>query len=137
MFKTIVPAGKATYSDLVELVEKTSSITKKTITIQSQFVIETEDTKISMILDDLIDALDADQPAAKKNGKAKATKKANGNGAMTSHQVRIDATDEIISTQAFNKRIAAGEVAELTNVTNAKGEKLVVMEGKLVKGPQS
>jgi len=50
---------------------------------------------------------------------------------MTSHQVCIDDTQEILSKQAFNKRLAAGEVAELTNVSNAKGQKFVVIDQQL------
>lgn len=39
--------------------------------------------------------------------------------------------------QTFETVVPAGLIAELTSITNAKGEEFVVMEGKLVKGPQS
>lgn len=136
-YETIVPAGKATEEDLIALVEQVSHLTKTKITIQSQFVIVASDPNISSMLDSLVEAIPSGEPTAKKNGKAKVTKKANGNGAMTSHQVRINATGEIVSTQAFNKQLKQGLIAELTSITNAKGEEFVVMEGKLVKGPQS
>lgn len=139
-YETIVPAGKINEEDLVELIEKVEKLTKTKVTIQSQFVLTTEDTSISSMLDSLIEAIPDGEPAARKNGKVKAAKKTakgKGDGEMTSHQVRINATGELVSTQAFNKQLKAGLIAELTSITNAKGEEFVVMEGKLVKGPQS
>ena len=53
------------------------------------------------------------------------------------HQVRINATGELVSTQAFNKQLKQGLIAELTSITNAKGQEFVVMEGKLVQGPKA
>lgn len=138
-FETVVPAGKVTEAGLTALIEEVSKLTKAKITISSQFVIMTEDANISSMLDTLVEAIPDGEPAARKNGKVKATKKAKGksDGEMTSHQVRINATGELVSTQAFNKQLKAGLIAELTSITNAKGEEFVVMEGKLVKGPQS
>lgn len=100
----------------------------------------TEDATVSSMLDTLVEAIPDGEPAARKNGKVKVTKKTGkgkSSGEMTSHQVRITATGEILSTQAFNKELKAGLIADLTSITNAKGEEFVVMEGKLVKGPQS
>lgn len=123
---------------MTALIEEVSRITKAKITISSQFVIMTEDATISSMLDTLVEAIPDGEPAARKNGKVKATKsQGKSDGEMTSHQVRINATGELISTQAFNKQLKAGLIAELTSITNAKGEEFVVMEGKLVKGPQS
>lgn len=137
--ETTIPASKVSEADLIALVDKVKSITKSDIKIEAQYVITTSNVNVSIMLDSLVDAISADQPAARKNGKVKATKKAKGksDGEMTSHQVRINATGELVSTQAFNKQLKAGLIAELTSITNAKGEEFVVMEGKLVKGPQS
>lgn len=136
-YQTIIPAGKVKEEDLIAIVDQVKAVTKKEIAIEYQMIVVTDDKNVSSMLDNLMNAIPADQPAVKKNGKAKATKKAHGNGAMTSHQVRIDDTQEILSKQAFNKRLAAGEVAELTNVTNAKGQKFVVIDRQLAKAPQS
>lgn len=139
-FETVVPAGKVTEAGLTALIEEVSKLTKAKITISSQFVIMTEDANISSMLDTLVEAIPDGESAARKNGKVKVTKKnakGKSDGEMTSHQVRINATGEIVSTQAFNKQLKAGLIAELISITNAKGEEFVVMEGKLVKGPQS
>ena len=136
-YTTTIPAGKIAEEDLIALVDQVKVITKADVSIEQQFVIVTDDVNISSMLDSMMDAI-ADQPAAKKNGKVKVAKKsAKNNSGMTSHQVRFNATGELVSTQAFNKDLKAGLIAELTSITNAKGEEFVVMEGKLVKGPQS
>jgi hypothetical protein len=140
-YQTTIPADKVNEAALIALAEQINILTRsKLISIEQQFVITTDDINLSSMLDSLVDVLltaslvNAQATPTKKNGKAKATKKSAG---ITSHQVRIDATGETISTQAFNKRLKAGEVEELTNVTNAKGEHFVVIDSQLVKGPQS
>ena len=136
-YQTTISAEKIKEEDLIAIVDQIKAVTKKDIKIEYQMIVVTDDVNISSMLDSMMDALPADQPAAKKNGKAKVTKKARGNGAMTSHQVRIEDTQEILSKQAFNKRLAAGEIAELTNVSNAKGQKFVVIDTQLARAPQS
>lgn len=134
-YTTTITTGKISEKNLIALIDQIAAITKADIKIGLQFVVTTEDPNISSMLDSLMDAM-PDEPTVRSNGH-KEKKAAKAKSEMTSHQVRIDATGEIISTQAFNKRIAAGYVAELTSVTNAKGEQLVVIDGKLAKGPQS
>lgn len=137
-YQNIIPAGKIKEEDLIAIVDQVKAVTKKEIKIEYQMIVVTDDKNVSSFLESLMSAIPADQPAAHKNGKAKATKKkAQSNGAMTSHQVRIEDTQEILSTQAFNKRLEAGEVAELTNVSNAKGQMFVVIDRQLAKAPQS
>jgi hypothetical protein len=137
IYETVIPAGKIKEADLMALVEQVRIITKTPVSIQSQFVVQTEDVKVCTMLDSLVEALPADQPTAKKNGKTKIKKPATGFADMTSHQVRIETTGEIVSRQAFNKKLEAGEIAEMTEITNAKGETFVVIDRKLAKGPQS
>jgi len=140
MYETVIPAGKASEADLIALVDSLKVVTKSDIKFEAQYVIRTEDIEISSMLYGLVKSLSKGEPATRSNGhkkQGKKSKKAQGNGAMTSHQVRIEDTGEILSTQAFNKRLAAGEVAELTNVSNAKGQKFVVIDQQLAKAPQS
>lgn len=139
-FTTTVPVGKINEADLIALVDQIHAITKVPVTIETQFIVVTRDPNVSNMLDSLMGALPAQESLiAKKNGKTKPAKSAGGNGnaAMTSHQVRIVETGEIISRQAFNKKLEAGEIAEMTNVVNAKGEAFVVIDRALVKGPQA
>lgn len=141
-YPTVIPANKVNETELIALVEQIQILTKTSVTIERQFVITAENVNVSSILDSLVDAMPESEASAhhegngKPNGKAKKSAKAKA-GAMTSHQVRFDGTGEIISTQAFNKRLAAGEITELTGITNAKGEQFVVIDGKLAKGLQS
>ena len=85
-YTTTIPAGKIEEADLIALVEQVRAITKVSVSIKTHFVITAETVFVitaetvnaSSIFDSLLDSLPADQTAVKKNGKAKATKKANG-----------------------------------------------------------
>jgi hypothetical protein len=134
-YQTIIPQDQVAEADLIALVEKINALTKSGLVVERWFVIETDDANLSSMLDSLMEAIPSGKPTAPRTtGKAKKTTQSS---AMTSHQVRLETTGEIMSRQAFNKLLAAGTVEELTNVTNAKGEQFVVMDGKLVKGPQA
>ena len=138
-YQTTIPAGKVSEIELIALVEQIQIITKSQVHVEQQFVITTENMNISSMLDSQVDSLPDSSNGrhafkkAKKNGKTSATTK----GTMTSHSIQIIGTGEIMSTQAFNKKVAAGEIAEHTEIVNSRGESFVVLGGALVKGPQS
>ena len=139
-YQTIIP-GEVSESELIALVEQVQIITKSQVSIEHNFVITTENIHISNLLNSLVDALPngtkPTAPAARRNErKPKGSKVAKKAEVMGPRSMRIEATGEILSSRELKKRIAPGEVAEFATVTNSKGE-FVVMDGKLVKGPQA
>ena len=136
----IVPLDVIEEDELEEFVERIRKLTKAPVQIKRQFVLTSDSPSVmsglKFLFEDVLTKPEYQNPPSRRNGH-KPKKLAKESKEMTSHQVRLDGTGEILSRQAFNKKMAAGEIEELTNVTNAKGEAFVVMSGALVKGPRS
>lgn len=140
MYQTSFSPGSVDVRELETMAQWLRTKTGKEVRVEQVIMVTTDSMDVSAMMDSLHDAV-----SNGKNGKPiKAGKR--GRQPKTAEQepekmgprfLRIESSGEILSKQAFNKRLSAGEVEELTNIVDAKGEQWVVIDRKLVKGPHS
>lgn len=132
MYSTSFDPSKVSLKEVETLVKWLQDKTGNPVSVEQMIVVTTESADISAGLDSLRDAMNAraNGKGAKKQKSKQATEQA-----MGPRFWRIEGTGEVISRQKLNARIAAGEIAELTNVVNAAGELYVVMDKQLTRGP--
>jgi hypothetical protein len=140
LYTTNISTDLITEPELDALLSTIRKTTGKVIQVQKSFEICTEDISITTMLDALKDALTGQSAKPLRGGRMPKLKiepvKAKKNGEMTSHQVKILVTGEIMSRQQFNKQLAAGQFDNGVQIINAKNQWFKVLDGQLVKEPQ-
>jgi len=134
LYTTLIPAGRIGEKELTALVNHLATITKSKVIIEYEFRLSTENGALSEMLDAFADALPGANANGHQNGKSAAAPE------MGRASLRFVKTGEVISTRMLNKRLAAGDIEDMTAVVNAKGQALVIMSNgdgklKLVKEP--
>ena len=114
MYETVFPSELVNESELKDLVQIISEVTTQPFEIKSQIVVSTESVNLSSMLDDLRDAI-----CKKEEPKpSKAKTKPKGNAAKAGKR-SVEINGEVISSQAFNKRLVAHEFVPGTIVKSS------------------
>ena len=152
-YTTKFPTELISEDELDALVATLQKATGKQAEVSTILVVTTEDPNMSAMLDSLKEALSgpiaiAPKRTSKKTRKAKKAAKAQPSDEMTAHQRRIEETGEILSVRELKRRIKDSLIApddstetsygmDGTVVINQKGQRFIVVDGQLVKEPQS
>ena len=156
-YTTNFPAELISEAELETLVATLQKATGKAVEITKVLVVTTEDINMTAMLDGLKDSLSGPIAIApkrtagpRKTRKAKKAKKAASAqpSEMTAHQRKIEETGEILSVRELKRRIKDSFISsddssetsygmDGTVVINQKGQRFIVVDGQLVKEPQS
>lgn len=132
MYTTSFDPNKVGLKEIETLTKWLQDKTGKDVKVEQVIVVTTDCADISSGLDAFRDAMTVKKVKGANGKKSNASKEPT----MGPRFWRIEGTGEIVSRQKLSARIAAGEIAELTNVYNAAGELYVVVDKQLTKGPQ-
>lgn len=147
MYQTIFAASEQneTNEEVIRiLVEQMGLLAGKSVSVEKQIVVYTDDINLSSALDALADSIKArkeekstEMLIAGDFGKGtKEPKKVKAKlGKMGKASWRNEKTGEIVSTMKLHQRMAAGEIEDNATFINFKGERWVVMDGKMIKEP--
>ena len=141
-FETTIPTKHIKLEKLEGLVSTLSEALQAPAVITTQFVITTDNTELSDILDNFAVNLeqrhpkpleDKERKRAKRGSKShKAPKPADAFGP---NSYRIVATGEIHSTRVINNMLADGQIEDNTVLEKVDGRRFVALDGKLIKEP--
>lgn len=138
MYQTTIPVTKVSKDKVVILLKAFQEIAGKPAQIEECLLVSTDDINLSAMFDSVADVIrgngknSAKEPKGQKAPKAPKETKAMGRASR-----RIVETGEIYSLVELKKWIKAGVVSDGTVVENSRGERFVVMDGELIKEPQS
>jgi hypothetical protein len=138
LYQTTIPVGGVEEKELRSLAEQLSRISGQRIEMQLQFVISTESVELTTMLDALKETIVAGRvrKISRRNGHKPRMNRIKKEIEMGSRSMRNTATKEIVSTATLKKQVAAGQIEELTTFENSRGDQFVVIERKLMEGPQ-
>jgi len=146
IFETKFPGSLIDHEELCELVNSLAAKMGEKADVEQLTIVGTDDTEFSNLLDSLAEGLKRkrSQPVEAKVRKTRTPALAGGAREGKSQpksnpgsKSYTDKDGNTYSKQALNKLLAAGELKDGFVVCSWKGERWVVMDGKMIKEPQA
>lgn len=122
-YETWVPASAVHEDQLKALVEQFSTVLGQPARVETRYVILTDNAEFSNVMEMMADGM-VSKTKAPKVGKPKRGRKSNGAAKAVkvgAWSYLIEGTDEVISKQSINKRLAAFDLAKGTVLIGKKG----------------
>ena len=149
-YQTQIPAEQIEQGELTDLVDRLALALNATAEISQVYVVSTESVELSEIIDNVVYGIDQrKKPRAKAEDKVRAKAEAivrkmrkgkpkqGGTIGGGSRSLTNEKTKEVLSSLQVARDVSAGNIPDNTTFINARGERLIVMDGKLIKEPQA